>query len=71
MNNTRQILLRNQIWTKKNKMSLSFKILLIGDANTGKSTLSSRYVDDTYTSQYITTKGFVKCLVIQKVQTDN
>lgn len=40
-----------------NKYDYLFKLIVIGDTNTGKSCLLQRFTDDTYTSDFISTIG--------------
>ncbi len=40
-----------------NKRSNVYKILMIGDASVGKTSISSRWVDETFQNNYIATIG--------------
>jgi Ras-related protein Rab-1A len=40
-----------------NKYDYLFKLIIIGDTNTGKSCLLQRFSDDSYTNEFISTIG--------------
>ena len=41
----------------KNKSKHYFKIIIVGDASVGKSSLISRFVDNSYRNDYVITLG--------------